>query len=345
MAIEIPIRLKVLGRKGGDTSGTGGTSGGDTATAKAIKKNTKVNESTGKKIVGIAGKVGILATVLASIRSVIDPLFQVINYFVFTSFASLVKWVSELVENVKSIFTKEFWQGVGEWLMTQAENLWEYVKTIFANGLQKVKEIGTMLWEEYFAPAFETVKEWGLRIWENYIVPGWERIKEAGQWIWDNVIIPGWESLKEAGKWIWETILEPAWGFLKDVGSWIWEQIIKPGFDFLKDIGSKIWEHMKSAFTWGIDVGAKLWSWVKSKLSFGGNKEDGSKAFGGTIPKDGLYRMHAGEQVSRGNTTNINKSMNPSISINLGNNNTGSMGAGSDIAQAMIRELKGFSRW
>jgi len=67
------------------------------------------------------------------------------------------------------------------------------------------------------------------------------------------------------------------------------------------------------------------------------------KAFGGIIPEDGLYQMHAGENVSRGNTVGSSGGQTNNITVNVNGNADNS--TIDKISQAISLEMRGYSRW
>jgi len=75
-----------------------------------------------------------------------------------------------------------------------------------------------------------------------------------------------------------------------------------------------------------------------------GIKPVGGRQFGGVIPKGGLYKLEAGETVSRGNTTNV-KQMQPTINIVMNGNNEPSEDFVTQIANRMTTELNAFMKF
>jgi hypothetical protein len=103
---------------------------------------------------------------------------------------------------------------------------------------------------------------------------------------------------------IWNSIKET----MKPVGDWFHKWIIDP---------------ISSAWDWLVDKLKTGWEWIKGvggKISgfFGfGNKEDGApKQSGGYVPHTGMYKLHAGENVSQAGSS----SFSPTIIVNASSN-------------------------
>jgi hypothetical protein len=195
--------------------------------------------------------------------------------------------------------------------------------------------------------------------WENVLKPAWDVLVNAASWIWEDVIVPGWKALQNVGIWLWENIIKPSWEWLSGVGLWIWEQILKPAWDWFTGVGEKIWNDiLKPAWEWFTGVGEKIWGLIKggfqflvdtivdwvSNLPIIGNFVDGSRAFGGVIPKDGLYRMHAGETVGRGNSVSTNNTTNMSPTININVSGSVDRRTINELSRRMRQELQSVSR-
>lgn len=353
MATEYKVKIK-YDASGNVSGGIGG--GGGSATsgpAAEVKKQTKTSQGVLAGIGKLAAGIGIVGVIMKALQSIMEPLLEAVNYGVFVVFAEVVALLKALGAGVAAIFSLEFWAKVGDWLMQQAMKIWDFVVEIFNNGLEIIKNVGVWLWENIIQPAFNFLADVGQWIWEQILLPAWNVLADVGKWIWDQILKPAWEFLKDVGLWVWKQILKPAWEYLASVGQWVWDKIIKPGFDYLANIGSLIWEHMKSAFSWTIDIGAKLWDWVKERLKsarsfFGGNSgtATGTRAMGGVVPQDGLYKLHAGESVGRGyttGTTGTNGGVN--ITVNVGSAGDKSERFAQQIAQQMMAELRKVQRF
>ena len=334
--VEFPVNVKFKIDKGelnkakseinAGTGGKGGTSG---------KKSEGL-------LGGILGKLGIITGILAALNDLIGPLLQLIQLLVFVGLTQLIKGIMDLGTLLQSLFDNT----VGL-IIDLAKGAFDFVINWIKDGWEIMKGIGQWIWEKIIKPSWEFLKDVGKWLWDNVILPSWEFLKDVGQWIWEKILEPAWNFLKDVGKWIWEKIIKPSWEFLKDVGQWIWEKIIKPSWEFLKDAGQWIWEQIiKPAFNFLKDIGQWIWDLIKSfvsKFFGGGDTANGGRAFGGVVSEDGLYKLHAGETVSRGNTTTINKS--PSINIAVNGNDGVNDNLVNEIAVRMSRELNTFSRF
>ena len=371
--------------------------------ASVAVKGGSTSEGDGKEtkgtMMGMLGKLGIIAGLLSALNQLVAPLLQAVQILVFIGIAMIVKAIVSIVKAIGSIFTADFWKGIGEALVNFAKNLWDGIVA----ALQPILQFGVWLWDTLIKPAFEFLKDVGLWIWDTIIKPAFMFLVNAGLWIWDTIIKPAFNFLIDAGLWIWEQIIMPAfmflinvglwiweqiirpsfmylagvglwlweqiilpaWMFLKDVGSWIWDQILKPAWEFLLDIGTWIWEIVKSPFQWLADKIRTIWGWFTGSSSkdsgssssrdgtYNGDKvqvkdpntgkwkQAGSKAFGGTIGETGLYMLHAGESISRGNTTTVNKS--PTIIINVQGGSTDN-DLVNKIARAVNNQMRAYSR-
>jgi phage-related protein len=264
-------------------------------------------------------------------------------------------------------------KDVGKWIYTNIiEPGWEVLKgvgqwiydTILSPGWESLKSVSKWVYDNIISPGWESLKSVGMWIQDNVIAPGWEVLKTVGSWIMDNVIIPSWSTLSSIGTWIWENVITPGFEAVLSFGGWIWEQIIKPGFGLLSDVGDQIWTMLKSYLKflgdiasriWNLirpyfevlhDIGDKIWAIIRralrSLISPSSKKkvEDstepvqlGSEAFGGMIPETGLYQLHAGEQVSRGNTVSTVNNNKPTINVYVQG------GANTNIATEVARKL------
>jgi hypothetical protein len=306
-----------------------GAGGGKTA--------EKLSGSTGK-LFGIIGKLLPIAAVIASLMKVFEPILELVGGLL--AYLGMVA-ISGLVDVLK-----------GTW-----ENLKSTADAIMALPgfiLDLAVDLATKI-TEWLMKAGEAIYGAILGIWDNFIKPAWEFLKNVGLWIWEQIIKPAWNFLLNVGSWVWEQIIKPGFDFLADIGSKIWDWMksvwvmelqlgsliwenIKSVWTWSLNLGSKIWEHIKSVWTWSVDIGAKLWAWIKSKLTGG---IAGSKAFGGTVAEDGLYRLHAGESVSRGNTTNVSNS--PTINISVAGR--GNTDIADEISRKVTMTLNQFQRW
>lgn len=346
MATEYKVRIKY------DTSGnvtgpqTSGSSGGSGQGSSAQKEQTTAT----KKQIPLLGKalisLGIIAAAMKALQSVLEPMIELFSIFFLNLFALVKEQAGKQIEAMNNAWTdiNDAISAVfnGDWAGV-LENLWSalnnFYKAIFGWNFEDI-------WNVILA-GWDMMKDVGVWIWEQILKPAFMFMADVGMWIWEQILKPAFMFIGDIGKWIWDQIIKPAFNFLSDVGSWIWEELIKPGFNGLLNIGSMIWEHMKSAFLWTVDLGAKLWDWVKSKISgvFGGGSS-GTRAFGGVVPKDGMYMLHSGESVSRGYTTGSSSSSNQySFNINVGAGGEKSERFAREIARQMMDELSKVQRF
>jgi phage-related protein len=326
-------------------------------TRKELSKSTGVQENGFGAAVGkLAGILG----VLTSLRNVLSPILDAIEYLAFLGFAELIGYIKDLVglfgdvkdklkdafANAKETVTesleaakdkvKEAIEETGETLEEAKGRLaeaWENIKTSLLEAWESVQE------------AWSTVKEGLIAAWDR-VQEAWEVLKERFKAIWDEYVKPAWETLKGVGERIWTEYIKPAWEYLKNVGTWVWEQLIKPGWDFLKDVGTKIWtEILKPGFDKLVDSVRSVASSIKnaiSRIPVIGGAITGSKAFGGTVPQTGLYMLHAGETVS-GNPRSSRPSGGNNINITVNGNMHPSIV--DELANKLARELDSYARW
>lgn len=284
---------------------------------------------------------------------------------------SFGKWLS----NIWNGFTEwlgEFWgslKGVDDWV-------WNNIIKPAWIGLQ---DMGQYVWN-IIKSAFMFLANVGVWIWNRILRPAFMWLINVGKWIWNKILFPAFNWLINVGKWIWNKIIAPAFDYLADVGKWIWKRIIKPAFDYLSDIGNKIWNLVINAFDGLKGIGSAIWGWIKDMVDklnpFGDNddndkpeKKDVSdkggggsgffsnregiqgllntrpgKAFGGKATSDGLYKLHAGEQVSRGNTTSTGNS-SPTINVNIIGSSSVDDDTINEISRRITDELRSFERF
>ena len=319
---------------------------------------------------------------MTALNNVLMPILQLLQYFIFIAFIKLIRETKNIFTSIGKLFkgdiegsaedfsTTDIFRKFFNDLVISFGVLYLAGKWIWNNiikpGWSILQNVGKWIWETILKPAWEFLLNVGQWIWEQIIVPGFNVLLTVGQWIWDNIIIPGWEIMLSVGKWIWDQIIKPGFSFLGDTGKKIWEQIIKPSWDFLKDVGQKIWEQMiLPGWEFLKDVGQKIWDMILKPAfdvletgiinvingiisllnGFGlGIKPVGGRQFGGVIPKGGLYKLEAGETVSRGNTTNV-KQMQPTINIVMNGNNEPSEDFVTQIANRMTTELNAFMKF
>ncbi|KKK50690.1 hypothetical protein LCGC14_3122490, partial [marine sediment metagenome] len=129
-----------------------------------------------------------------------------------------------------------------------------------------------------------------------------------GQWLYDEVIVPAgdflsaklfgiWEWTKDFPGWLWEKITSVwSWGF--NFGSWLWEEI-KTIWNYDEDFGGWLWGKITSIWDWTYDFAGWIWKKVTSIFAFGGIGLGLGKGQVGipSVPSDGLYQLHRGEEV------------------------------------------------
>lgn len=205
-----------------------------------------------------------------------------------------------------------------------ADSFMEFFKNMF-KGIDK---INVWLWEEVFKPAFKGIMGAGEKIWKDIIKPSLEGVGELGKKIW-NKVVDAFEGLKGIG--------EAIWGWIKslipgksDSGG---------GSDFSKkDISNN---PNDSSGTGGLNEDALDTRTPLEKIK---DAATPGFAFGGKATSDGLYKLHAGEQVSRGNTTNSGQ-MDPTININIIGSSSVDDDTINEISQRITDELRSFERF
>jgi hypothetical protein len=359
MSIELPVNLVFRGK-----GGAGVMQAPNQRTAQKPverKKELTFLSGIGKSLAGLLAVATIITTILKPILDMVNILVAVISSLIIKPLSGFFEDFAKGLQAISDFFNGN--TDFGELFKTFLAGLWDLFKEIFMS--HPLVQMMAWVWDNVIKPGFAILLTVGQWIWDNIIVPGWEILKSVGVWIWDNILKPAWEFLASVGQWIWEQILKPAWDYLASVGQWIWERIIQPAWNFLKDVGSWIWERiLKPAWdglaslisgAWTIirdafnSIATKIKDWGANLLSFGrggGGKSiggaDGSAAFGGVIPRDGLYQMHAGEQVGRGNTSNATNNSNTyNITVNASGNRTDAQ----QLAREINRELATFGRW
>jgi len=332
MAIEYPVKIKFNYdnselKKVKDSVGVGAAAKGEG------KKGTNILGS-------MLGKLGLIAAVLTFLKGLLEPILNILQILLFVGIFALVKFIKQIWESI-SAFAAWAWDTVikpiWEWLKKVGLWLWN---NIIKPGWEVLKEVGLWIWNNIIIPGWEILKTIGSWIWNNILVPAFEVLLDVGLWIWQNIIIPGWNILKKVGLWLWHNIILPAWKFLKDVGLWIWEKIIKPAFDFLKNVGVWIWEKIEAGLSVLFNIGKMIFDFIKSLLRPRG-RGSGSRQFGGSIAKTGMYLLHSGEQVSRGNTTNVTKAPNITVNV-MGNANSGVV---EEVVTQISRQLNSYTKW
>lgn len=357
--IEYPVRIKFLYDKltgGGSSSSSASSSGG--AGGSPEKENAKENKKQSGSLLRVVGQLGLIAAVLKALQGILEPIFDLINILVYVVAANIIKPITDIVDAIKNGDWMKALGGIAEAIIPglDIENLQEGINSAW----EQMKNVGSWIMDNIITPGWENLKMIGQWIMDNIIIPGWENLKMVGQWIFDNVISPSWEALKNVGDWIFNNIIQPAWQFLSNVGSRIWEEILKPAWEYLSDVGSWIWEQiLKPAWEWFKDIGTTIyenilkpafqtladsisgaWNWLKGLFK---DKKEGTRAMGGIIPKDGMYYMHSGEVVSRGNNSNVTNTVSPTINISV----SGRMGTREMdvLARRLQQELNSYQRW
>jgi phage-related protein len=344
--IEYPVKLKFIADKGdlkkAVSVNAGGGAGGAGGNAKSGKQRNTLLGRMGKTL-------GLLLTAVFGITAILKPILELINILyaaisavVFAPLSGFFEDIAGGLENISKVLSGEI--SVQELFA----NFWANLSELFMNTMKAI----------FVTPFLETM----ALIWD-ILKAGWSLFATIGVWIWENILKPAFGFLADVGMWIWDEILKPAWDWFTGVGEKIWTDILQPAWDWFTGIGEKIWtDILKPAWEWFSGIGEKIWELIKSgftalkdKLSnfslgsfFGGGGSDsgdggGARAFGGTIPQDGLYRMHAGETVSRGNSVGATtNNMSPTININV----SGGVDRKTinEISRQMRLELQTFSR-
>jgi hypothetical protein len=236
-------------------------------------------------------------------------------------------------------------------------DLWTKTMTSVDETLTTWKEDLSVIFAEWG----EGLATWVDNIWNEYVSPAWESMLTFVENIWDNYMVPAWEKILTWGKDIFDKFIAPALSPLKDLLSSFYETIVKPAIDLLSRgvrlISDYISDLIKRFFKLGrkeneadtlqqqnknqqetIDKQKEMIDDLIEQL----REENGTRAFGGIIPEDGLYKLHAGEVVSRGNTINTNKQSN-SIAITINGNATRDVV--DEIITSLNKEMRGYMRW
>lgn len=325
-------------------------------------KGEKEKGKGGGGIGELLSKLGVIAALVAGLDQILQPILNILQILVFVAVAKLINRVVEIIDAFKALFQGDI---VGFLKKLIGEDTFKWFQTLWYNiqdFATRIKPFAEMIWNNYIKPGWEIIKNVGTWLWETIIKPSWnfllgvgsfiwdlivsgfEIIVNFGIWIWEQIVKPSWEYLKKVGVWIWEKIIQPSFNFLKDAGLWIWEKVIEPAFNFLKDVGSWLWDQIiKPAFSFLMNIGDWIWDLIKNSVgSIFGGKEEGSRAFGGSIPKTGLYKLHAGETVSRGNSTTVNNTPNITINVQGGSVSDEII---DEIARKLTGTLNTYMRW
>ena len=163
--------------------------------------------------------------------------------------------------------------------------------------------------------AGQKLREFALWVWEQLKV-AWEAVSSIWSWISEQlstvwgVVKAVWDTIAESLGVVWDAV-KVVWETIKTTLETVWNAV-KSVWDTIKDGLNTIWTSLKSV--WDSIISALRNAWNKIQFWKKNKDEDGNNAFGGTVAKDGLYRLHAGETVntrqgsaqSSGNVFNIN---------------------------------------
>ena len=376
MAIEYPIKLKFFKERGSDT----GTAGGNTKADKEQKKQTKgimgmlpLLGKIGMLLAAVAPFIKMIGDVLQfSLALVVFLLKKVVASIVefFTGggigrlweavkerFNAALEWLREKLFSLWDNYIRPAWEwlkGVGLWIWnTFIKPAWEFLKSVV---------IG--IWENILKPAWERFKSIVMWIWESILKPAWDRFKAFIQFIWESILKPAWEWIKTKFIEIWTKIIKPVWDWIKAKFESIWNDIVKPTWVWLKEKFTSIWDtYLKPPFDTIKAALQKVGEWVsriaspvrrvggaigsalginRSNVTQGSDGIWRARAFGGVVPEDGLYKLHAGEQVGRGNTVGNTQSNNIVLNISGGGFDQSML---DKVVRGIGDEMRKYNRW
>lgn len=349
MVAEYPVRIKYFEDHGSVKGVTGGSSkGGSSASSKKdAKKNTANIGKMAKGIAVVAAAVAAIATALKPLLDFVSAIFALLTTLLAVAFQPFFEEIADTLEAFSDFLSGNI--SLEDLVDTMRQQIKDVTGAFVAGVIETGKGLFTALFEtvkiiifEYFNSAMESMKTAVAWVSENVLIPAITWVAEQLTQVWDEFIQPAWESLKNLLGGIWDTFLKPAWDTLSAMISSIFDTILRPVWDTLAEKIAGAWGILKGAFS---SLANKISGFLANLFSFGGggrhSGSSGGRAFGGIIPEDGLYLMHAGETVSRGNTTSsTTKNFNPIININVG-------GGSRDvdrIARELSRELSLFGR-
>lgn len=293
-------------------------------------------------------------------------------------FNTALVWLRDKLFSLWDTYIKPAWEwlkGVGVWIWnTFIKPAWEFLKNlvmgiwdnILKPAWERFKSIVMWIWESILKPAWDRFKAFISYIWNSILKPAWDWFKTKVYEIWNDIIKPVWNWLKEKFISIWNEYIKPSWTWLKTKFNDIWTTYLEPSW-------TKIQSHLNKVAEWldrfqqsrsvlsrvnqaspGRIIGGLLSGGRDHSIPGGtnqdyinrgtdrfGNKIPG-RAFGGIIPEDGLYKLHAGEQVGRGNT--VSNSQNNNIVLNIS-------GGGFDnnmldkVVKGISNEMRTYGRW
>lgn len=345
MAIELPIKLlfnKATSGTGDKSTGGGQAGGGNTSRLERTQNKTNSRLGGIGKLLGqIAGLLGVIAIVINLLKPLVDLaniLVAIISVTIVSLFNKLVDNLSGFVNNIISFFQGEL--SLADLVRSYFESiLGENTVQILVDVFTKIKDGLVLAWD-LVKSAWRFISDGIVWVWDNIVKPAWDFLASVFVSIWDNIIKPSWDALAGFFKGIWNNIVKPVWEALADFFESIWKDFIKPAWDFVSEKIKGAWDILKSAFTF---VKNKIIDFLSNLNPFSRGGGDGARAFGGVIPKDGLYRMHAGEQVSRGNTSNGNSMVSPVINISVSGGMDSKMI--DRLTKELDRELQIYGRW
>lgn len=336
--IEYPVKLKFFTDKSSfsnvdKSTGRGGGAGRESRNEK--KQTTFLGR--------MSSNLGLIVTAVVAMLAVLKPLLDIFNAVLGALTALIILPMQGFINDVVSGLERISKFLSGEINVEELFNgFWGKVTEMFLALMQNNPMfLAFELMAEALKAAWNVLVTAGKWIWDNILKPAWEVLKDVGIWIWEEILKPAWEWLSGVGEKIWTEILQPAWDWLSSVGEKIWNEILKPAWDWFSGIGQKIWGILKNAFTSAVSMIKNAIAAVLSRIP--GVNLDGGYAFGGVVPKDGVYRMHAGETVSRGNSVgNTTNNMSPTININV----SGGVDRRTinEISRQMRLELQTFSK-
>lgn len=246
--------------------------------------------------------------------------------------------------------TKDYFKGLGDTVSEANTGLSGFSKAIWAF-LGGVLAPFVIIWDILKSVVYATIEAFNL-IWNAGVELG-KLIKEVLIDAWNGliaVIKSSWDFLKGLGEFVWG-LIEDGFSGIANFATKIWDLFViglsgiatfatdiwglfTIGLADIANFGADIWALFKTGLSTIGDIGTKIWKWFKGvlndvteRLGFGRQL-----AFGGTVSRDGIYSLHAGETV---NTASQSGGGNNTFNINI----TGSYNNTDELVRKLTTEV------
>jgi hypothetical protein len=320
MGIQLPV--DIIFKDSGISGSKGSSNKKDRARARADKRSTKQGGGLLKGMGKLVGILGSIATFAGIIITLLKPLLDLFNIIIAVVQATILKSLKPLFTNLATVLKKlSDVFAVGDDI-SEAPDMGE--------GLQDAAADTTDWLRDELPNMFSPLAQFPSTIWEKYIKTPWVAFQNSISTIWEVYLKPMFVTLGENIASAWTIFKEGMSSLVSKLKEWV---------DRINPFGNKKKDK---------DVTGPTLSEIFRKFDDIGKKPTHSifgtplpKALGGIIPSDGLYKMHAGENVSRGNTVN-NNNKNATINVNVSG---GSAMNARSLAREINTELQTFGRW